>query len=206
MIEDNSESKSESNGANSAAEEALNPEEIVKKYESRGQKLGGIPTVEQVNEIRQLWGIDGLEAREISKRVKLGVNVVYDSIRGIPRGKPPVEEAKTEIVEAPNERMLPTSSVSPIVVDSSMAISQKHLADLYLFALQRGYKSIDKLLDDVLIPLYAYFVDWEFKVGQRMTVEDFRGLITLFRDNAFKFTFLLEEAQKRFPNKGAEIP
>ena len=64
-------------------------EQIVDKFKAKGGLY--IPTVEQVNEIRRQWGIEGLKAIEISRLMRLPVSTVYACVRYIPRGKAPVQ-------------------------------------------------------------------------------------------------------------------
>jgi hypothetical protein len=177
------------------------PEEIAKEWVERSKKekvVGALPLPSQIEAARYLWGVQGLERRQISTILHLSLPIINDACDGILQGKPPGGPNQQEIEEYLADLGLavekPKKKEEVLVVTSPAAPSQKALSSIYALAIQKGFETMDDFIFRELIPWYGVKMEWEFRAHKRISPEDFLVFLDEVTRKSLKFDELAQFA------------
>ena len=174
------------------AEEVKDAKQLSQEIIESKSFIGKPPTEDIINQIRHLWGIEGLQKQEICRLVGVGMNVVNAATKGIPPGKDPAAGVLKRLQEQKPEVLVSRQ----LVVTSPAAPSQEANSSLYALAVQKGFRTIDEFIFNELVPWYAVKMEWEFRAHKRISPEEFLVFLDEVTRKSIKFDELAQTALK----------
>lgn len=176
------------------------PEEIVEKYRTSPIAGGNKLTKESVDKIRHLYGIEGFQKKQISSLLGVGMNIVEESTKGVPK-PPPIKIDVSKVVpkglsaqELKPDKPRETPGYREHISLPAPTVGVDVVAALYMLAVGSGFDDLDDFVKHELIPWYGVKIDWQNKTRSRMSPRELAGAFDIMARKAVKFDSLVAEA------------